>query len=140
MLKTIHPLVSGTLLAILDDMGHGDEIVITDANFPSAAVARRIVDLPGSLAPAILEAVLSLLPLDDFVEQPVAVMQAPDEVLPMYAEFQACVDKAENRAMSIESLDPVAFIARARNAYAVISSGERRLYGNILLRKGVLRV
>ena len=67
MLKTIHPLVSGTLLAILDDMGHGDEIVIADANFPSTGIARRIVDLPGSLAPAILEAILSLLPLDDFV-------------------------------------------------------------------------
>ena len=66
-------------------------------------------------------------------------MQAPDAVRPMYAEFQACVDKAENRAVSIETLDPAVFVARARNAYAVISSGERRLYGNILLRKGVLR-
>src|SRR4051794_10962320 len=134
MLKSIHPLLNGTLLAILDDMGHGNEIVITDANFGADNVATRLVDLPGTSATELLDAILTVFPLDDFVDQPVVVMQAPAETQPMYDAFQASADRAEGRSIGIEIMDPAAFVERARDAYAVIASGERRLYGNVLLR------
>ncbi len=139
MLKSIDPLLNGTVLAILDDMGHGSEIVIADANFPAAEVARRHVELTGVPADRVLQALLSVLPLDDFVEAPAAVMRAPDEAEGMYAQFGRLIDAAEGRAIPVERLDPAAFVARARSASAVISSGERRLYGNVILRKGVIR-
>jgi len=140
MLKSINPILNGTLLAILDDMGHGNEIVIGDANFPSASLARRYVDMPGVSATALLEAILSVFPLDDFVEHPAAVMKAPDEAQPMYTEFAASLRKAEGRQIAVETLEPADFVLRTKEAYAMVASGERRLYGNILLRKGVLRV
>jgi L-fucose mutarotase len=139
MLKSIHPLLNGSLLALLDDMGHGNEIVIIDANFGADNVAARLVDLPGTSATELLEAILTVFPLDDFVAQPMAVMQAPAETQSMYDAFQASADKAEGRPIGIEIMDPAAFVERTRDAYAVIASGERRLYGNVLLRKGVLR-
>lgn len=139
MLKSIHPLLNGTLLALLDDMGHGNEIVITDANFGADNVATRLVDLPGTSATELLDAILTVFPLDDFVERPMAVMRAPTETQPMYDAFQASADKAEGRSIGIEIMEPPAFVERTRASYAVIASGERRLYGNVLLRKGVLR-
>ncbi|WP_246102759.1 RbsD/FucU family protein [Methylobacterium terricola] len=138
MLKTIDPLLSGSLLAVLDDMGHGDEIVIADANFPSASNARRLIDMPGTTAPALLDAILSVLPLDDFVESPMAVMKAPPETRPLYDGYQTSADRAERRSITITEMPPQDFYARTRDAYAVVRSGERRLYGNILLRKGVI--
>ena len=120
-------------------MGHGSEIVIADANFPAVDVGRRHVELTGVPANRVLEALLSVLPLDDFVEAPAAVMVAPGDVEPIYADFGRLIDAAEGRTVRVERIEPAAFVARARVATAVISSGERRLYGNILLRKGVLR-
>ncbi|SDI43337.1 RbsD/FucU family protein, partial [Salipiger marinus] len=78
MLKSVDPLLTGDLLAILRDMGHGDEIVVVDGNFPAASVAQRLVRLPGIAADRAAEAILSLLPLDDFVDQPAAAMASPD--------------------------------------------------------------
>lgn len=138
MLKTITPLLTGELLAILSDMGHGDEIVITDANFPAASVARRLIRLPVG-ATDTLDAVLSVLPLDDFVDAPSAAMQAPGERPAIYADFEAATQKAEGRAVALELIDRFAFYDRAKEAYAVIATGERRLYANIILKKGVLR-
>ncbi len=139
MLKSINPLLTGELLAILSDMGHGDEIVITDANFPADAVAQRLVRLPGISATDVLEAVLSVLPLDDFVDQPAAAMDAPGERPAIYPEFEALLEKAEGKALSLDAIDRFAFYDRSKEAYAVIASGERRLYANIILKKGVLR-
>lgn len=139
MLKNINPLLTGELLAILADMGHGDEIVIADANFPAVKVAERLIQVPGIDACAILEAVLSLMPLDDFVDNPAAVMDAPGEQPAIYAEFEALIKAAEGRAISVEPIDRFAFYDRSKTAFAVISTGERRLYGNILLKKGVVR-
>ncbi|QQP88416.1 ribose ABC transporter [Skermanella sp. TT6] len=139
MLKTIDPLLNGALLQILADMGHGDELAIVDANYPAAANARRLVRLDGIDATAALEAVLSLLPLDDFVEAPAAVMTPGTEWPPILDEFQALADAAEGRAIEILGMDRFAFYERARGAYAVIATGERRLYGNIILVKGVIR-
>lgn len=139
MLKTLNPLLSGDLLAILADMGHGDEIVITDANFPADSMAQRLVRLPGISATDALKAVLSLLPLDDFVDYPAAAMDAPGETPPIYPEFEAALADAEGRPLTLEPVERFAFYERTRNAYAVIATGERRLYANIILKKGVLR-
>lgn len=139
MLKSINPLLTGELLAILSDMGHGDEIVITDANFPADAVAQRLVRLPGISATETLDAVLSVLPLDDFVDFPAAAMDAPGERPAIYPEFEALLEKAEGKALPLEAIDRFAFYDRSKEAYAVIATGERRLYANIILKKGVLR-
>ncbi|EWY39465.1 fucose binding protein [Skermanella stibiiresistens SB22] len=139
MLKKLDPLLNGALLQILADMGHGDELVIVDANYPAAANAKRLVRLDGITATAALDAVLSLLPLDDFVEEPAAVMTPGDERPPVLDEFQAMVDAAEGRPIRTAQMERFAFYERARGAYAVIATGERRLYGNIILVKGVIR-
>ncbi|SIQ46577.1 L-fucose mutarotase [Rhizobium sp. RU35A] len=139
MLKTIHPLLTGDLLAILAEMGHGDEIVITDANFPAVAVAERLVQMPGIDACAVLEAILSLLPLDDFVDFPAAVMDVPGERPAIYAEFETLIERAEHRRIDLQPIDRFAFYDRSKTAFAVVSTGERRLYGNIILKKGVVR-
>jgi len=138
MLKTINPLLTGDLLAILSDMGHGDEVVITDANFPASAVAQRLIRLPVG-ATEVLDAVLSVLPLDDFVDAPSAAMDAPDGRPEIYAEFEAAMNAAEGREVGLNLIDRFAFYDRAQDAYAVIATGERRLYANIILKKGVLR-
>jgi L-fucose mutarotase len=98
-----------------------------------------LINIPGVSATDILDAVLSVLPLDDFVEQPVSYMRAPGEALPIYAEFEASVEKGEGRKIALAGIEPAEFYGRAEKAFAVISSGERRLYGNIILRKGVVR-
>jgi L-fucose mutarotase len=139
MLKNVDPLLTGELLAILSDMGHGDEVVIVDANFPAAAVARRLVRLPLISATDTLEAVLSVFPLDDFVELPAAAMRTPDGRAPVYDAFEASMDAAEGRGIGMELIDRFAFYDRAKEAYAVIATGERRLYANVILKKGVLR-
>jgi L-fucose mutarotase len=139
MLKTLDPLLNGALLQILADMGHGNEIVIVDANYTAAADAKRLVRLDGVTATAALKAVLSLLPLDDFVESPVAIMPPPTGRTPLVDEFQTLIDSAEGKPIQITEMDRFAFYERARNAYAIIATGERRLYGNIILVKGVVR-
>ena len=140
MLKTIHPLLTGDLLAILADMGHGDEIVITDRNFPAAAAATtQLVTLPGIPATDVLHAILTLLPLDDFVDSPAAVMAAPGERPAIYAAFDTILAESEGRAIQVDIIDRFAFYDRAKAAFAVVSTGESRLYGNIILKKGVIR-
>ncbi|KQT52448.1 MULTISPECIES: RbsD/FucU family protein [unclassified Aureimonas] len=139
MLKTLHPLLTGRLLAILADMGHGNEIAIGDANFGAANLATRLVELPGASTDDILEAILSLLPLDDFSDAPLAVMKGPAGTEAMYEGFARIAERAEGRAVGMEVIEPAEFVARTARAYAVVSSGERQLYGNIILRKGVVR-
>jgi len=141
MLKGINPLLGPDLLHCLAAMGHGDELVIADANFPATAVARRLLRLDGASATAALEAVLSVLPLDQYVEAPAAVMAVvgkPTEVPDTVRDFQALLDRAGGSAVRIERVERFAFYERARSAFAVLATGERRLYGNIILSKGVL--
>lgn len=139
MLKSIDPLLTGDLLAILCDMGHGDEIAIVDANFPAAAMAQRLIRLPGSSATDVLRAVLSVLPLDDFVDRPATAMDAPSERPPIYPEFERLLAEAEGRPQQLEPVERFGFYDRTRGCYAVIATGESRLYANIILKKGVLR-
>ena len=141
MLKGLDPLLSPDLLHALAAMGHGDELVVADANFPAARVARRLIRLPGIDAPRALRAILSVLPLDTFTGTPAAVMAVvgdPEAVPPPVREFQAVVDFAAGRPVRIESIERFAFYERARAAFAVVATGEPRFYGNIILVKGVV--
>lgn len=143
MLKGLSPLLSPDLLHMLASMGHGDEIALVDANFPAATQAKRLVRLPGSNAPEVLDAVLSLLPLDDFVASPALTMQVVGDAGDAAAAPE--VVQALNRvlaghgASASSSLERFAFYSRAAAAFGIVATGETRLYGNILLRKGVVR-
>ncbi len=139
MLKTINPLLTGELLAILRDMGHGDEIVLVDANFPAARVAQRLVRLPGIGIDRAAEAVLSLLPLDDFVDAPAAVMACPDGRPEIFDVFDQLLTTANEGPVQVQQVDRFDFYERTKEAYAVVATGERRLYANLILKKGVLR-
>ncbi len=141
MLKSIDPIITAPLLGALLEMGHGDELVIVDTNFPTYSVGRRVVEMPGMTATRVLEAILSLFPLDDFVDSPAATMRprTPEDARVIFGEFQTACDAAEGRTITIEQVERFAFYERAKKAYVVIRSGERRLYGNIILTKGVIR-
>jgi L-fucose mutarotase len=142
MLKGIDPLLSADLLYVLRAMGHGDELVIVDANFPAAAMGRRVVRMDGVSATRALEAVLSVMPLDDFVDEPCARMQVvddPEAVPAICAEFQTIIDQAEGSRFRLASIERFAFYERARQAFALVQTGETRLYGNVLLKMGVIR-
>ena len=140
MLKGIDPLLGPDLLMILRAMGHGDEIAIVDANYPAATDARRLVRMDGHGAAPILSAILSLLPLDDFA--PAAfrpgIKGDPAHLEPIMREFQEILARFEPSAELAPLMD-AAFYARVKGAFALVASGERALYGNIVLRKGVIR-
>lgn len=139
MLKNIDPLLTGELLAILRDMGHGDEIALVDANFPADRVAQRLVRLPGIDMARAAEAVLSVFPLDDFVPAPAAVMGCPDGRPEIFDVFDRVLASANGAPVTVEEIDRFAFYDRTKEAYAVVATGERRLYANLVLKKGVLR-
>ena len=142
MLKGLDPLLNADLLHVLRSMGHGDDLVIVDANFPAASMGRRVVALDGVSATRALEAVLSVMPLDDFVDEPCARMQVvddPDAVPESCQEFQAIIDRAEGGRFRLAAIERFAFYERARQAFALVRTGETRLYGNVLLKMGVVR-
>jgi len=139
MLKGISPIISPELLKILCEMGHGDEIVIGDGNFPAAANAKRLVRLDGHGVPEILDAVLKLIPLDTYVESP-AMLMATGENEPrpeIWATYEDIITK-NNGTTNISAIERFAFYERARGAYAVIATGETAIYANIILKKGVI--
>jgi L-fucose mutarotase len=141
VLKKIDPLLNAQLLTILAEMGHGDELAIVDANFPAVTMGKRVVQISAS-AVATLDAVLTLLPLDDFVEAPATVMEVigdPDAVPEIVREFQTCINNAEERTIKLDRIDRFAFYERTRSAFAVVATGETKLYGCILVKKGVIR-
>jgi L-fucose mutarotase len=141
MLIGLNPLLSPDLLHALAAMGHGDEIVVVDANFPAAACARRLIALDGIAAPAILEAILSVMPLDHAVPHPARVMAVvgdPDAVPPVVAEFRVVIGRALGQDHRPHPVERHAFYEEAKRAYAIVRSGERRFFGNIILTKGVV--
>ncbi len=143
MLKGISPVISPELLKILAEMGHGDELVISDGNFPSASVGRRCVRLDGHSGAEVMKGVIALMPLDDFVEAPMAVMEVPAGMFPgdrapIWEDFKAIADTDLPDA-KFEFMEHEAFIDRCRKAYCVVQTGEKALYANIILRKGVIR-
>ena len=146
MLKGIDPLLHADLLHALRAMGHGDELVLCDTNFPADSVARRTVlgrllRLDELTAARAARAVLSVMPLDGFVEAPAARMEVvgrPDEIPEVQREVQAEIDAAEGRAWPMAGVERFAFYERAKQAYAVVATGERRFYGCFILKKGVI--
>lgn len=141
MLKGIPSVLSPELLKILMEMGHGDEIVIGDGNFPAAANAQRLVRLDGHGVPEIMDAILKLMPLDSYVEAPVALMAtgSADVVPPIWAEYKAIAVKYEPDNNKFEEVERFAFYERARKAYAIIATGEAAIYANVILKKGVVK-
>ena len=144
MLKGIDPLLNADVLRVLRAMGHGDDLIITDTNFPSDSVARQTVY--GSLlridasAADVVQAVLSVMPIDTFVDDAAARMEVVDEpktILPVMTEVQDKVSAVDgpNRMLPIERFS---FYERAKKAYAIIQTGERRFYGCFAFRKGVI--
>lgn len=146
MLKGIDPLLNADILYVLESMGHGDDLVICDTNFPADSVAQRtmhgqLLRMNGVTAARAARAVLSVLPLDSFVDRPASRMEVvgePDLILPVAAEVQAEIDAAEGKSSPMGSIERFAFYDAAKNAYAVIQSGERRFYGCFIFKKGVI--
>ena len=141
MLIGIHPLLTPNLLHALASMGHGDELVIADANFPSVAIGRRVIALPGADAPAALAAVLTVLPLDTAAAPAVLTMEVTGDprAIPLPVAAFAEVFAARGMAdVEIGALERHAFDERARRAFAVVRTGELRPYGNVLLVKGTV--
>jgi L-fucose mutarotase len=142
MLKNLSPLLGPELLYTLRAMGHGDEIAIVDGNYPADnAGPERIIRADGHDAVRLLDAILSVMPLDDFVPAPAVrpnVPGKPNHLEPVMVDLAAVVAKHEPR-VELTGLDPAAFYERVRKCYAVVASSERRLYGNIVLKKGVIR-
>jgi L-fucose mutarotase len=141
MLKRLSVLHTPDLLYVLASMGHGDEVALVDCNFPAASIARRLVRLDGADLPSVLSACLELLPLDTFVESAAVRMRqvhAPEEMPEVQKVCQERIDSAEGRHVELGSITREEFYERARAAYAVVSTGEPRAYGCILLKKGVI--
>ncbi|QQA43747.1 RbsD/FucU family protein [Pelagovum pacificum] len=141
MLRNIPPILSPDLLHALAAMGHGDDIVLGDANFPASSLGPTAIRLDGLDATDVLQAVLSLMPLDNFVPDPALTMQVvgkPDEAPPIFGEFQKIIDETADHPAPIASLERFDFYQRASEAFVIVQTGETRLYGNIILKKGVI--
>jgi L-fucose mutarotase len=141
MLKGIPPILSPELLKVLAEMGHGDEIVLADGNFPAASVAQRLVRADGHGVPPLLDAILRLFPLDTFVERPVALMAVvpgSSDQPTIWDEYRQIIQR-HDAFTDFEMVERFAFYERAKQAYAVVATGEMALYANIILKKGVIK-
>jgi L-fucose mutarotase len=145
MLKGINPLLNADVLCALRAMGHGDDLIIADTNFPSDSVARqtrlgKLLRIDANAA-EVVQAVLSVYPLDTFVDDAAARMEIvgnPSEVPPVQQDVQRAIDAAEGKSWPMISIERFAFYERAKQAYCVIQTGERRFYGCFAFRKGVI--
>lgn len=139
MLKGVPRILSPELLKVLAEMGHGDEIVLADANFPAASNARRLIRMDGVAMPEVLEAVLQLMPLDSYTAEPVAFMKVEaGDVPPVIWETYRSIIEGCGYDVRIRYEERCDFYLQSRNAYAVVATGERSPYGNIVLKKGVV--
>jgi L-fucose mutarotase len=146
MLKLIDPSLNADLLHALKSMGHGDELVLCDTNFPADSVARetvlgRLLHIDNLTAARAAKAILSLLPLDSFVDKPalrMEIMGEPTEIPAVQAEVQREIDAAEGKPWPMGSIERFAFYERAKTAYCVVRTGERRFYGCFIFKKGVI--
>jgi L-fucose mutarotase len=141
MLKGIPPILSPDLLKVLAEMGHGDDLVIGDCNYPATSTGKRCVRQDGHGNLDLLDAILQLLPLDTFVAAPVALMQVVPGSLPgeppIWQDYRRLVHKHQ-QDVEFEEIERFAFYERARAAFATVATGERSLYACIILKKGVL--
>lgn len=146
MLKGIDNRLNAEVLGALRAMGHGDVVILSDTNFPSDSIAREttlgtLLRMDNLTSAEAAEAILSVLPLDTFVDDfagRMEIVDAPDEIPPVQAEVQDAIDAAEGRPRPMVGIERFAFYDMAKQAYAVIQTGERRFYGCFMLRKGVI--
>ena len=142
MLKNIPKILSPELVKTLMEMGHGDEIVIADGNFPSETIGKRVVRADGHGVPELLDAILTLFPLDTYVDKPVNLMQVmPGDTAktPIWDEYRAIVAKHDDRGSdAIGQIERFEFYEQAKTAYAIVATGEKAVYANIMLQKGVV--
>lgn len=143
MLKLIPPAISPDLMDILMRMGHGDELVLADGNFPAETNARQLVRADGHGMTAILDAILHVFPIDDFVETPVLVMkpvdgQAPEP--PIWNEFRTIISRHEKRIVPLHAVERFEFYDLTKKAFAIVSTSERAIYANLILKKGVVPI
>jgi len=142
MLKGIPVVISPDLLKILMEMGHGDELVIADGNFPAASLAQRLVRADGLGGAVMLDAILQLMPLDQYVPAPVALMAvvAGDTVKPViWDNYRAIITRLEPGFVDFEFVERYAFYERAKKAYAVLATSEAAQYANVILKKGIIK-
>jgi L-fucose mutarotase len=146
MLKGIDQRLSAEVVHVLMLMGHGDDLVICDVNHPAATIARdtthgRLIDLAGCDIPTATRAILTLMPLDTFVDAPVTRMQVvgdPEARAPIFARMQAVIDTAEGRPVPMQALERFAFYAAAKRSFAIIRTADSGPYGCFILKKGVV--
>ena len=145
MLKGISPLLSPELLKVLCEMGHGDELVIADGNFPCESMGKNavVIRADGHGVPELLDAILRLIPLDVYVEKPVALMEVvPGDTCPtpeIWDVYKKILNQYEPNNCAIDMTERFAFYERAKKAYLIIATGETAIYANILLKKGVVK-
>ena len=141
MLKLIHPAISPDLMAVMMQMGHGDELVLADANFPADANAQRIVRADGIDLETLLPAILKFFPIDTFVPDQAMVMEPVDPKASepvIWATFRQDLQSAERRVVALTKIERFEFYERTRQAYAIVATGSRAFYSNIILKKGVV--
>ncbi len=140
MLKGVPSIISPELLKVLMEMGHSDEIVIADGNFPSASHGQRVIRLDGHGCTEVLQGILQLFPLDTYVDNPVSLMAVTlgDPYVPVIWDEYRKTIAASGEPQGIEEVERFAFYERAKKAYAIIATGESALYANIILKKGVV--
>ncbi len=141
MLKGIPSILTPELLKTLMEMGHSDEIVIADGNFPSGTFGKKVIRLDGHGVPEVLDALLRFFPLDPYVEKPVALMEVvPGDTVetPIWEVYKEIIKKHEPINNKIDNIERFAFYERTKSAYAVIATSEAALYANIILKKGVV--
>ncbi len=141
MLKGLDPLLPPDLLHALAAMGHGDELALVDRNYPATSTSQRLIRLDGADTAAAVRAILSLLPLDTFVDEPLLRMEvvgSPDEVTPVQRELAGIASELEAREVAMGSLERFAFYERSRGAFATVITGEDAPYACFLLIKGVI--
>ncbi|WP_294487041.1 RbsD/FucU family protein [uncultured Ruminococcus sp.] len=144
MLKNIPPILSPELLKTLCEMGHSDRIVIADGNFPAESMGKncKVIRADGHGVPELLDAILTLFPLDTYVDKPVSLMQVmagDDAETPIWEDYKRIVAKHDPRGESaIGEIDRFAFYEEAKTAYAIIATGEKAVYANVMLQKGVV--
>ena len=142
MLKNLDPILTPDLLQVLRAMGHGDDIAIVDANFPAESAGPQVVRLDGVDATRALDAVLSVMPLDDFVPEAAHRMEVvgkPKAEMPIFDEFRKIIAAREGAKFKLGSLERFKFYEVASQCFAIVATGERRLYGNVILKKGVVK-
>jgi L-fucose mutarotase len=144
MLKGLDPLLNADLLYVLAAMGHGDELALVDKNFPAVSLGARVIRLDGADAPRVLEAILSVMPLDDMLDTPYTRMVdlgiSETEESEICREFVRIVERYEGPRWQIGRIDRFGFYDRARTAFAVVVTGETRVNGSLLLTKGIVRL